>query len=454
MKRKFWYHTALALIISFMTLGASAQSSDSAKLLSLSEAIDLSIKNSKELKLNHAKIDEALATLREAKDARLPDLSVSASYLRLTDPGLTLKNQKDNGSGSGSGSESSTPKINQAMYAMVSGSVPLFTGFKIKSGIESAQYLAEAARLDADNDRDAVIANAISAYANLYKAGVSVDLVKENLARSQQRVADFESLEKNGLMARNDLLKVQLEAYNVELALMDAQTQLKITTVNMNLMLGLPESTKLIADTTGFKLLTQNKTIDEWEQLAHQNRKDIQVLSLNEKAANSNIKAVKGDMYPSLALTGGYVGLNIPNFVSATTAFNVGVGVKYSVSSLWKTKAKLNKANSQLQEVQVNQEMLDDNIRLDITKAYEAYYLSMKKIDVYAKAVEQADENYRITKNKQANNLATTTDLLDADVASLTSKINYNHAKADAVVAYNKLLQASGIIATEKGISK
>lgn len=453
MKRKFWYHTALALIITCMTLGASAQSSDTAKLLSLSEAIDLSIKNSKDLKLNHAKIDEALATLREAKDARLPDLSVSASYLRLTDPGLTLKNQKDNGSG-GSGSESSTPKINQAMYAMVSGSVPLFTGFKIKSGIESAQYLAEAARLDADQDRDAVIANAISAYANLYKARVSVDLVKENLVRSQQRVADFESLEKNGLMARNDLLKVQLEAYNVELALMDAQTQLKITTVNMNLMLGLPESTKLVADTTGFKLGAQDKTIDEWEQLAHQNRKDIQVLSLNEKAANSNIKAVKGDLYPSLALTGGYVGLNIPNFVSATTAFNIGVGVKYSVSSLWKTKAKLNKANSQLQEVQVHQEMLDDNIRLDITKAYETYYLSMKKIDVYAKAVEQADENYRITKNKQANNLATTTDLLDADVASLTSKINYNHAKADAVVAYNKLLQATGIIATEKGIAK
>jgi outer membrane protein TolC len=453
MKRKFWYHTALALIISFMTLGASAQSKDSAKLLSLSEAIDLSIKNSKELKLNHAKVDEALASLREAKDARLPDLSVSASYLRLTDPGLTLKNQKPD-NGGGSGSASSTPKINQAMYAMVNGSVPLFAGFKIKSGIESAQYLTEAARLDADNDRDAVIANAISAYANLYKAGVSVDLVKENLVRSQQRVADFESLEKNGLLARNDLLKAQLEAYNVELALMNAQTDLKITTVNMNLMLGLPEATKLVADTTGFKLLTQDKTIDEWEQLARQNRKDIQVLSLDEKAANSNIKAVKGDMYPSVALTGGYVGLDIPNFVTVTTAFTAGVGVKYNVSSLWKTKAKLNKANSQLQEIQVHQEMLDDNIRLDITKAYEGYYLAMKKIDVYTKAVEQADENFRITKNKQANNLATTTDLLDADVASLTSKINYNNAKADAVVAYNRLLQASGIIAVEKGISK
>lgn len=452
MKRKFWYQTVLALIISIITVSAWAQT-ESPKKLSLSEAIDLSIKNSKELKLNKAKIDEALASLKEAKDNKLPDVSVSAAYMYLTDPGLTLKTGKDNSGGGGSGSESSAmPSIHQAMYGMANASLPLFAGFKIKSGIESAQYLAEAAKLDADNNKDAVITNTIAAYSNFYKASVSVDLVKENLQRSKQRVADFESLEKNGLLARNDLLKAQLEDYNVQVALLDAQAQLKTTMVNMNLMLGLPETTQLVPDSASFVLTAQNKTIDEWEQLAHQNRKDIQVLALNEKAANAGIKAVKGDMYPSLALTGGYIGLNIPQFVSVTTAFNVGLGVKYSVSSLWKTKAKLNKAEAQLQQVQVNEEMLDDNIRLNINKAYEAFALSKKRIEVYEKAVEQADENYRITKNKHTNSLATTTDLLDADVASLETKINFANAKADAVVAYNRLLQASGVISSDKNV--
>ncbi len=55
-------------------------------------------------------------------------------------------------------------------------------------------------------------------------------------------------------------------------------------------------------------------------------------------------------------------------------------------------------------------------------------------------------ENYRITKNKYDNSLVTTTELLDADVAQVQSKINYAAAKADAIVAYKKLEQTAGVI--------
>ena len=72
--------------------------------------------------------------------------------------------------------------------------------------------------------------------------------------------------------------------------------------------------------------------------------------------------------------------------------------------------------------------------------------LSEKKIEVYQKAVEQAAENYRITKNKYDNTLATTTDLLDADLAQLQTKLNLSNATIDKVVAYNKLLQTAGIL--------
>ena len=65
---------------------------------------------------------------------------------------------------------------------------------------------------------------------------------------------------------------------------------------------------------------------------------------------------------------------------------------------------------------------------------------------MYAKAVEQSDENYRITKNKYDNSLVTTTDLLDADVAQVQSRIDYEAAKADAVVAFKRLEQTAGVI--------
>ena len=113
---------------------------------------------------------------------------------------------------------------------------------------------------------------------------------------------------------------------------------------------------------------------------------------------------------------------------------------------MWKTKTKVNQAKIKEQQVQLSEEMLNDNIRLQINQAYQTYLVSQKKIQVYEKAVLQAEENYRITKNKFDNALATTQELLDADVALLQTKLSVTNAKADSFLAYNKLLQVSGSI--------
>jgi outer membrane protein TolC len=140
------------------------------------------------------------------------------------------------------------------------------------------------------------------------------------------------------------------------------------------------------------------------------------------------------------------VALDVPHFISIVNAVDAGIGIKYNLSSLWKTKAKLQEAKAEENELIANQDLLTDNVRYQINQAYEAFLLSQKKIDVYVKAIEQANENYKITKNKYDNTLATTTDLLDADVAQLQAKLNYAFAKADAIVAYNKVIQAAGLL--------
>lgn len=433
-----WLLLCLAL---FSVQQASAQS---ARKLTLDEAVQLGLQNSKQLKLNQAQIDEATASLKEAKDNRLPDLKLSGSYLRVNSPNITMRT--GGGSSDSSGGGGSSINVNSAMYGMASLSLPIYTGGKIKYGIESAKYLAQAAKLDAESNRDAVIQNTINAYANLYKASKSVELVQQNLDQSRQRDNDFSNLEKNGLLARNDLLKSQLQTSNVELALLDAQRNRKMANVNVNLMLGLPEDTELDVDSTGLDVLPDARSVVDWETAAGQNRKDVQALSARAKAATSAISIAKADYLPSVALTGGYVALNVPNFLEVTNAVNIGVGVSYNVATFWKTPAKVEKAKAQARQVQVNQEQLDDQVRLQINQAYQDYLLARKQIDVYNVAVEQANENYKITKNKHDNNLVTTTDLLDANVAQLQAVLNFAFAKADAVVAYKKLLQTSGTL--------
>jgi outer membrane protein TolC len=151
-------------------------------------------------------------------------------------------------------------------------------------------------------------------------------------------------------------------------------------------------------------------------------------------------------MVPSVALTGGYIAADIPHLVTITNAVTVGIGVKYDLGSLWKTKAKIVQAQAREREILANQAQLDDAVRLQVTRDYENYLLSTRKTEVYEKAVAQARENYRITKNKYDNNLLNTTDLLDANVSLLQSEISLAVAKADVLLAYEKLLGTAGLI--------
>jgi outer membrane protein len=432
----------IALLFSLMVHPAIAQTK---RIITLQQAIELGVKNSGQLKLNQAKIMEASAAVKEALDRRLPDASVTASHVRLTHPTVDLKVKS-----SGSGTASPSPSVSSASYAMANVSMPLYAGGRIKYGIESAKYLEEAARLDSEFEHDAVVMNIINAYDNLYKAQSAVQVVKENLESNRQRVKDFSNLEKNGVLARNDLLKSELQTSNIELSLLDAENNARLANYNMTLLLGIPDATEIATDITSLKTTSELKPLEDYVQLGLQKRKDVEALSIRKKAAAVGIKAAKAELYPSIAANGGYVAANIPNLVTITNAVNIGVGVQYNIASLWKNSAKVEQAKARQTQMEASEGMLQDAVRLQVNQAYQNYLLSLKKIEVLQKAVTQSEENYKIIRNKYTNTLATATELLDADVAQLQSKLNYAFATSDATVAYSKLLLQSGQLAAAK----
>ena len=418
--------------------------------LTLNEAIRLSIQNSKQLKLSSAKIDEAAANYQEMWNNHLPDAKISGSYLMLKSPDVSLKVKLGSG-GPGAGS---AIKVDRAAYGIANASVPVFSGFRIKYGVESAKYLEKAARLDADYDKEEVIQNTINAFSNLYKSFKTIELLNENSKQQEARIKDFSNLEQNGIMSHNDVLKIQLQQSNIQLSLLEAKNNYNITCVNMCLMLGLESGTDLIPDTTAFRLVPDAGTLTQWEVIAGQNRKDIAALASREQAADFGIKATKGEYYPGLAVTGGYIAADIPNLVTITNAFNLGLGLQYNIASLWKTGAKIDAATARMHQLQTTKAILSERIALQINQAYQNYLLCNQKIYVYAKAVEQSNENYRITKSKQENNLVTATELLEADIAQLQAMLNYTFATVDVTVAYHQLQQVAGTLSVDYQSSK
>lgn len=430
----------LALFGLFLFGIASAQAQQ--KNLSLKEAIEIALSKSDEVGLATTKSVTRSYELAAVKNNQYPDAKISGQYLRLTNADIHLKSSGGNTSDSDEGTAAS-PKVNQMMLGQASVTMPLFSGFKIKNSIKASESNYKAELANANYTKEETAMQVVEYYAELYKAQKAVELFKESLKSGQQRVTDFTAMEKNGIIARNDLLKSQLQLSKFQLSLDEAEKNVRLINYYLITLLKLAPETQIVVspesiqeDLFSFHVQTEAEAL--------QRRKDLEALNHLENASQSNIKVAQSGYYPAFSLTGGYVALDLQNVVRVENAMNVGVGLSYNLSSIFKNGKEVKAAKSRAQEVEQQKNILTDRIKTQIVQAKESYDLSIKQDKVYTEAVAQADENYRIVKDKYDNGLSDTNDLLEADVEDLSAKINLAYAKANVVLKYYELLDASG----------
>ena len=403
--------------------------------VSLQEVIQQSLQNNKSVKVAEAAKNTSEYKVQSAKNNRLPDISLSGQYMHLfttTNVDIKLPMQS---SGGGMGVEPS-----QLLLGQASASVPVFAGFKIKNAIKSSELMVDLSNLQIEATKENVVWQAINLYFGLYKTQRSIDVLNENLVRANQRVKDFQNFLDNGIIARNDLLRAKLQASNVQVAIDEAETQYKNINYRLNLLTGQDE-TKIVHVDNVETLKTINQNSQDYV-----NRTDVKSYDVKNQIADSQIKIAKAAYYPQLAVSTGYVAMDIDKVASVTNATNVGVGLKYDLSSLYKNKAEVEIAKAQKLENEMQKETTIDKAKVEMNEAFQKYDLAKKKNNVYKEAVEQANENYRIVKDKNDNGLADTDDLLEADVQQLQAKINQVVGDADEQLAIYEYYYTTGIL--------
>lgn len=438
------------VLFGILFLGITSIEAQEKKSLTLDEAIHLAWEKSNEVNLANAKVTTKKHELQSVKNNRYPDLKASAQYQRLTKASINLKS---NSSSSDSESDTKSPKINQLVLGQINASLPIFSGFKLTNSIKVSDnlYLAETA--NALQTKEETAMQVINYYVTLYKAQKTVELLVENHKSAEQRVKDFTELEKNEIIAKNDLLKTQLQLSKVQLSLDKAKSDLNIINYELASLLKLNPTTKIDIKESDFSNFEMTN-IPTDENPALENRKDLEALRFQEKASLANIKVARSGYYPSLSLIGGYTTLDLKNVVTVQNAMNFGIGISYNISDIFKNGTEVKVAKSKAEEIQNSEMMLTDYIKVQVQKALEDYDLSVKQNVVYTQAVEQTTENYRILKDKYDNGLADTNDLLDADVEQLSSKINKAVAKANVIQKYYSLLAVTGQLNQTFNLSK
>ena len=434
------------ILFSVFFIGISSIEAQEKTSLTLDEAIHLAWVKSNEVTLANTKVNSKKYELKTVKNNQYPDLKASGQYQRLTNASVDIKINQD-------ANPARPPVVDQMMIGQVNASIPVFAGFKIQNSIKMSENLYEAETATANQTKEEVAMKVINQYANLYKAQKTIELLKENQKSAQQRVFDFTEMEKNGIIPRNDLLKAQLQVSRIQLTIDEAENNLKTVNFYLVTLLKLPSETKLEIRESDFDNLRMDN-IPTNDQLALENRKDLQAVQFQGKASEANIKMARGGYYPAISLIGGYTALDLANVVTVQNAMNFGVGLSYDLGGILKNGASVKLAESKALEVQNSEALLKDYIKVEVQKSIEDYDLALKQSAVLDQAVEQASENYRIIKDKYESGLSDTNDLLEADVDQLTSRINKMLTKVTIIQKYYELLSVTGQLSQTFNLSK
>ena len=423
------------LVLSPLTLLAQEKAH-----LTLQDAIVRATSNSKEAQAATTHIAAKKIELQIAENKALPDAKISGQVLAMSTPSIDLKIPMK--------SENGTPDISphQLLLGQASINLPLYAGGKIKNSIHLAEDAVTTEEIKAVSTKEQLAEQTIKGYVALYKAQQTATLMEENIKRSEQQVTDFKAMEENGLIARNDLLKAELQLSNYRIALQEALKNIKVINYQLVMLLQMPEETEL--DEISFEDVKPGPFIGS-QEMALANRSDVKILENQHHMAETQIQIAKADYLPSIALTGGYIAFGLKDVITIKNAMNIGVGLSYDISSLYKNHKNVNAAKKHMQELEEQQDILNDRIKIQLQEADENYYLAQEQEKVYALAVAQASENYRIVKDKYENGVADTDDLLEADVQQLQSKINQAVAKANIIEKYYDILLVNGQLITK-----
>lgn len=431
------------IVIMFILFASSLFAQE--RVLTLQESLEIGLQNSKDLKISQSRVNYSDAKLSEINSQFLPQFKLFGNYTRLSDniPAFEFTSPFFPNA-----IRVSEPLYNNYTFKL-GFTQPLFTGFKLLSSRSAAKYNLQASESDYSKEQNEVAFNIYNAYWNYYKAEELRNVIAQTLQQIENHLRDTRNFYEQGLVSNNDLLKLEVQYSNTQLMLIEAENNLKIAKIAFNKELGidLDAQTKVAATEKSMSLV--NYDLSEIINEAINNRYELKSLAYRVEGSKEGITAAKSSLFPSVYLTGNYYYSNPnPRFQPAKDEFNynwdVGVTLSWDVWNWGSTSSQVSQAEQTKIQLETNYDQLKENIRMEVHSNYLNLLKTEEKVKVNKIALEQALENYRITAEKYNLQLASSTDLIDAETLKLQAETNLKAAEVDYQISKVRLEKSLG----------
>ena len=386
-----------------------------------------------------SRVEAAQADLDAAKSNRLPTVAATA--------GITQFDEAPAFDFSAAGVPAVLPLFGGDSMTMADARVtlPLYTGGRLTRGIDAAEATLSARQFQTSITTQQIKLAVAKLYINVLRATSALDVADSNVNSLAAHVRDAEDMLKSGSVARNDYLAAAVSLADSEQRRLQASNRLDLSRAAYNRALGRPLDTPvdLDDDLPGIDPALDLSSLEILTATALRNREELRGLDATAEAYRYQAASQRATTRPQLALTGGYMTLD-NDFLNRDDFWMVGVGVQWNFFDGGQARKKASALSYRSNAVTQERNNLRSRIELQVRQAWLRLNETNERKRLTERAVEQAEENLRVVRDRYRNGEGTNTEVLDAEVLRSLSRSNYDNADFDAKLALYELARGAG----------
>lgn len=480
---------ALCLIMSFSLYAQN--SSEVSKNLTFEQALSLSLENNHLIKQYNYKSSQMQQELKAAKGLYLPRISLSASYIYMSDNmELDLTPVRDaitplystlGNFGKFSGVQNPNPGSNIAMpylpddvstavvrekmlqgletvnnaewiktiqekkFGMVNALfvMPLYTGGKINAANKVAKIKFEASEIETIQKSYELTSELVERYFGLILANEAFKVRQDLKKGMQKHFNDAQKLANEGMIAQVEVLNAKVYFANADRELKKSDHQVEILNEAVLNTVALQEKSKINPLSQLF-YLENIESLDFYKLKSRENSPVLGQVNKKKELATQGVRVEQSAYLPTIAATGTYDIVNkdlspyLPDCI-------IGVGLQWSLFDGNARSSKVKAAKFQAMQADEFYAKAESDIYAAITKYYQELNMFLEQINALDAAMEFTAEYSRAREKAFIQGMATTTEVSDANLTIAKAKIERLQTIYAWDVALAKLLYYSGM---------
>jgi outer membrane protein len=398
-----------------------------AEQLTLSQALDLSLQNNRELQSAQLKVEQAKANITQVWATVLPSLNLQSGYTKvhsyLTGTEYDLY--------------ANSLKLNQLVFSTYA-----------LSTIDAADLAYKIALDEYELARQTKIYEVISSFYAVLKAKQLRSVSQKSVVVLKGHLYKINEMKKVGLVTNLDRLKVEIRVREVQNGFLQADKYYQLAQLQLESLLGgeIEEKAKFDLVYDEKKLEFTLKPGKAYLVKALEQRSDYLMLLKIQKLLAINENVVKGSRYPVAYLAGvyGYIDTTSFKFAEANKDWSMTLSVSMPIFNGGAISARIKNAELERLKAAKNIEIFRQGLILQIREAVLSLNIASAKIQDLEVGYDLARQSLQEAKEKFRLGAGTNQDILDGELALRQAESSLISGKFEITLSKYKLKKVMG----------